>query len=253
MQKTFKYLAFFSFLLILNSCKTEALEETMVSFDKAFIPVYYYSYTNDLDSAEKAMWVLDRKWEKLQAQFEQNATDAHNWQVSFQMVSNWLDEAECAINDKNADLALIQLDHARYELMDLRWREGISYYLDEVWDLEGVIDIVVQTTADPKLDLVEWQSFISMVYDVESAWSKVMDKTWETSYFDFTDTEIEEEKTRKLALGIAIKNFKTAVDYADRCEIQEAAMEMEVAYLEYIFFFGDFEATKTFYATNFLS
>ena len=226
MQTFFKYLFTFTLLTTISACNNDALEEAMVDFDKAFIPVFYHTYNQDIDSAKRAMLVLDRKWETLDLQFEKKANDAHNWKASFRMVTIWLDEATCAINSQDADLALIQLD------------------------LEAAIDIVVQVSNDSMLDLLEWQEFIPMVYDVETTWTDVLNSSWKKEHFDFDASEELEEATRKTALGFAIKDFTKAVKDADRCMVKDAAKEMEAAYLEYIFFFGDFDLTKTFFAAN---
>lgn len=236
-------ISFFTIILLItaNSCHTDELEQAMISFDQAFIPVFYYSYTNDLGSAEKAMDVLDSKWKDLQIRFERLNPPAHEWHASFQMVTAWLNEAEQAIDMKNADLALIQLDHARYELMDLRWREGMTYYLDKVWDLEATIDLAVQTGTDVLLDLEEWQDFTCMAGDVNEAWKVVDQADWKVATFGFTKTDKEEEIRRKEYLRLAIEDFMEVIKKGDRCLAEDAVKEMEIAYLNYMFLFGDFE------------
>lgn len=249
-MKTIKYFFLLSFFFLLGGCNTTVVKEAMVEFDKAFIPAYYYTYIDDLEHAEKALIVLDRKYQNLYSNFEQKATDGHNWRASFQMVAAWLDEAKAAIRANDASLAMLQLDHARYELMDFRWREGIPYYLDKVYDLEAAIDLVVEVSTDPKLDLYEWGEFELMVEDLEVAWNEVQNATWEKELFPFSRLTIEKEMERKFNLGLAIKTFAVATAYADASVIADAARTMEIAYLDYLYNFGDFEATKTYYALS---
>ena len=247
-MKTFKYIFLFAFLVLVSGCNTSEVKEAMVEFDEAFIPTYYYTYIDDLERAEKAMIVLDRKYEHLYSKFEEAATDAHEWRTSFQMVAAWLDEADAAIRENDADLALLQLDHARYELMDFRWREAIPYYLDKVYDLEAAFDLVVEVSTDPMLDLYEWKEFETMVSDLEVAWDDVQNATWEEELFKFDAKAMDAEIERKFNLGLTIKTFIMASEHADASVVATAARNMQVAYLDYLYNFGDFEATRTYYA-----
>ncbi len=245
---TFKYLFVFTFLLLIAGCNTSKVEQAMVEFDEAFIPVYYYTYINDLERAEKAFTVLDLKYQHLYSDFEQATTEAHEWRTSFQMLAGWLDEAQFAIRENNADLALLQLDHARYELMDLRWREDVPYYLDKVYDLEAAIDLVVEVSTDPMLELYEWGELETMIEDLEEAWREVHLANVDPKMFNFSNQKKVKEEDRKFNLGLAIKTFVIAAEYADTTVVANAAYNLEVAYLDYLYIFGDFEATKTYYA-----
>lgn len=245
-----KHLFLLSFMFIVSTCNTDDFKPAMVEFDQAFIPVFYYSYLGDLESAQKAMLVLDSKWNKLSIEFDKHAMSYHNGLESFQMVDAWLEDAHCAIENRDSLRALIQLDHARYEMMDFRWREGMTYYLDKVWELEATIDIVVQTVNDPMLSLLEWPEFHLMCYDVENAFNELKQTPMEKDFFSFTPVDKRLLMDRFYALEVSIKDFIALTEQPDDCTIVEAAKEMETAYLEYLFLFGDFESAKSYFALN---
>jgi hypothetical protein len=248
MRNIYKYIFILPFILMTVGCDSDDLKPSMVDFDQAFIPVFYYTYVGDLESAPKAMMVLDRKWEKLKTEFDKVSGYAHNGLESFQMIDNWLEEANHAIQDKNLPLALIQLDHARYEMVDFRWREGMTYYLDKVWDLEAAIDVVVQTTNDPMLDRMEWEEFIPMCYSVEDAWGEILQAPFDSKLFGFTRSDMDKLADRYSDLDYAIQNFIVSIQFADSCKLADAANKMETAYLNYLYLFGDFEASKSHFA-----
>ncbi len=250
MQSIIKTLCILSLIFIISSCNNEVLKPAMVEFDQAFIPVFYYSYIGDMEAADRAMLLLDRKWQQLNIEFDKHAMSTHNGIETFQMIDAWLEEANCAIQNKDSSLALIQLDHARYEMVDFRWREGMTYYLDKLWDLEATIDIAVQTVNDPLLDLMEWPEFIPMCYDVEDAWKELSNTKMDERVFNFTPEQKKSLATRHADLAFFIKNFLDTIDCADSCKVAEAANQMEAAYLEYMYLFGDFESTKSYFATN---
>lgn len=250
MRLALKYICTLSLLFIMSSCNEETLKPAMVDFDQAFIPVLYYTYVGDMESAERAMLVLDRRWKKLNSEFDKHAMSTHNGIETFQMVGTWLQEADCAIQNKDTLLALIQLDHARYEMVDFRWREGISYYLDKVWDLEATIDIAVQTVNDPMLDLMEWPEFIPMCYDVENAWKEMSKVQVDETLYGFSKSDKEQITLRLADLEFYIQNFMNTIDCADSCKVAEAANLMEAAYLDYLYLFGDFESSKSYFAVK---
>lgn len=248
-----KYLILISLILLpflIASCNKSSLIYAMADFDQAFIPVFYSVYVGDLESAEKAMVNLNIKWAELNQEYEKESSASHNWQESFHMIDAWLADANSAIINNDSLQALLQLDHARYELIDLRWREGIRYHLDKVWDLEATIDIVVETTSDPMLDLMEWEEFIPMCYDVERAWILVIEEPFQPNLFQFSENKLERLEERKQQLGNMIDVFMTTVECADSCKIHEAAKAMEVAYLNYLYLFGDFQGANNNYALN---
>lgn len=246
MRKMLNYFFILPFIFIVNSCNTDHFKSSMVAFDQAFIPVLYYAHLGELENAQKAMLVLDRTWKKLSIEFNKHAMSYHNGPASFQMVDAWLKEAFCAIEDKDSLRVFIQLDHARYEIMDFRWREGIRYYLDKVWELEATIDIAVQIINDPMLDLFEWPEFIPMCYDIEVAFEALTQTPIEKDLFKFNAAHERLWIDRLTALELSIKNFMATSEYADRCLLAEAATEMEAAYLDYLFLFGDFESSKSY-------
>ena len=250
MQKILKYFLILSFVFIANGCNSDDLKPAMAAFDQAFIPVLYYSHYGDLESAQKAMLVLDRKWETLSVELHKHATSYHKGPELIQLITAWLEEARCAIEYKDPLRALIQLDHARYEMTDFRWREGMVYYLDKVWDLEAAIDIVVQTVNDPKLDLLEWSEFMPMCYEVEIALDELMQTPMEKDLFGFTATDELRLTSQLSVLHFSIKNFIVATEYGDSGVVAEAANKMQTAYLEYIYLFGEFEPTTSFFALN---
>lgn len=249
MKQLQKYsIAFLLLILGAVSCSDQqVVENASIAFDKAFIPVFYYTYTGDAAQAERAFIVLNHRWEKLNRQFEEHANNAHNWRRSFSMIDAWLDDTAYALSIKEMDLALVQLDHARYEWIDLRWREGMKYYLDYLWDLEATIDLLVQYNKDSQYSQLSSEDFMLMVYDMDAAWKELQVNTWEAAFFDM---DKKEETKRKQVLGNQIESYIKIAESAEKSHINAAAEEMEKAYLNYMMLFGDFEASKTYFAVN---
>lgn len=247
MNKYLKYSLLFFLLVSLWSCNKQPIEQASVTFDRAFIPVFYYTYTHDQQQAERAMLLLDQRWKKLCKQFDQYSGNAQNWRESLIKIDAWLQQSREAIGCQNLPLALVQLDHARYEWIDLRWRKSVDYYLDALWELEATIDLLVQSSSTKSRNVSEREAFLLMVYDMEGAWKQLRDQSWNAIYFNINKNEAI---ARKQNLYQAIEEFIACAQYADYHEIHIKARAMECTYLNYLALFGDFESTETFFAIH---
>ncbi len=249
MKNLYYFFTIAFFLLVSTACNKDDVVKDMVEFDRAFIPAYYYSSLGNLESAEKSMFLLDAKYQKFNAKYGNKKPQSDDWNESIRLVGAWLEETKCALKDGNAQRAQIQLDHARYELMDLRWRENVNdYYLDYVWDLEASIDVVVQTSSDPMIELLSWNEFEPMCNEVLISWMNLKQRPIDHALFECSEGMDREVNFQKEKLNYAINNFEYAMGSADRCDITEAALALEPAYLNFMAMFGDFESVQSYYA-----
>jgi hypothetical protein len=250
MKKLTRSFLFLLVLLSFLSCADDHLREDMIQFDRAFIPVFYYTSVGDVEAAEIAMYPLRAKWQHYQSIYHRQEREwSEDWKENIRMVGAWLDDANCALQEKDAYRALIQLDHARYELVDLRSRAHVqNYYLDYLWDMEASMYYAIETATDPMIDLLEFNEFQMMSEDVSKAWALVLQKSIDEGLFPFGYEESRQLDERKNKLDLTVNALLKAVNTADRCQFAEAAQAIEPAYLNYLALFGDFESAKTYYA-----
>lgn len=248
-QNPFTYFLVITFIMLATACHKSNTKPGMVDFDQVFIPVFCYVYIGEKESASRAMKVLDRKWQQLKPSLL-SSNHSTNRQETFANIDAWLEEADCAIGDSDLSLARIQLDHARYEWIDFRRRESIPYFLDKVWDLESAIDIIVQISEESLVGLEAWDEFTIKSKEIEAAWYEVLNTNYEEQLFgiDNLDKMLLEKRTSEL--GSAIEHFLNACKGSDICEVENNAQQMEVAYLNYLCLFGDFESSKSHFALS---
>ncbi len=242
----------FVFLLLLTtvSCNNNThIKKDMAGFDRAFIPVFYNTTLGDFKAAQNAMYVLRGKWQHYQSDFHPKAGESEDWKETIRMIGAWLEETECALEEGDAYRALIQLDHARYELVDLRLRANIDdYYLDYLWDFEMSMYAVIDVANDQMIDLLEFNEFEVLVKEVQMAWKDLDERDLNKRLFDLHRGKLPEWNFRKERLGHTVKLLLEAVETADRCLFADAALDIEPAYLDYMAMFGNFEAVETYYA-----
>ncbi len=249
MKKPQYYFIFALFLLTITSCKDKHVRNDMIKFDRAFIPVFYYASIGELSAAEKAMYPLISRWQHYQSPAHFVNKESKNWDETVRLIGAWLEGANCALQEKDAYRALIQLDHARYELADLRFRSGIEdYYLDYVWDLEVSMYMVIDVSNDQMIDLLEFNEFEMLGEELEKAWVNVLNSSYDKGLIECTPDELRYVNYQKEKFSIALVALFESIDAADRCKFADAALALEPAYLNFMAMFGDFDSTESFYA-----
>ena len=237
------------FLLTISSCEDKHVRNDMIKFDRAFIPVFYYTSIGDLPAAEKAMYPLMSRWQHYQSPAHFVNKESKDWNETVRLIGAWLEGANCALQEKDAYRALIQLDHARYELADLRFRSDMDdYYLDYVWDLEASMYMVIDVANDPLIDLLEFNEFELLSEELEKAWINVMNNSYDDGLIECTPDELRYINYQKEKFNLALLGLFESIDSADRCRFADAALALEPAYLNFMARFGDFDSAETFFA-----
>ncbi len=249
MKPLIKWISLLLFIVSLSTCANPTvLVKDMAAFDRAYIPVFYYTYNNQQEEAKKAMLYLNQQWGHFSKKYSKAYASSEDWMESIRRMAVWIDGAKCALEDGDTQQAFFQLDHARYELMDIRWRGNIDYYLDYVWDLEATISIAKEVANDPMLELMDWNDFIMISKDVQTAYEEMAEQKMNMGRYNMSNSKqlvlIEKQKELKTSIDA----FLDAVNCADGCVFAEKSIEMESAYLNYLHVFGDFESVQRFYA-----
>ena len=234
---------------MLSSCVSPTIKKDMVLFDEAFIPAWYYAYKGDLDNSRRALLPLLNNWKKIEKKYNYQFIANEDRSEAMRLIGAWLDEANCAILDNEISHAVVHLDHARYEMMELRYLIGIDdYYLDKVWDLESSIALLIDYATDDKLGLLEWEEFKEVAKDMDKAWNEVLKAQIDQELFELTETQVLQLAENKLRLNIAIDNFQEQLETADGRCFGPAAEDIKPAYINFMKVFGDYKAIQTYYA-----
>ncbi len=248
MKPFLKFILISISILTLNACNYKVLKKDMVLFDKAFIPVLYAVHLGDMDSAEQAMIQLDKEWQRIKKEYPLTSTGNIDRSTLKHRGDLWLTEAECAIKDGEIEHALIQLDHMRYEWMDLRFRNDIDYFLDDVWDFEATLDIATQTAYDPMIDLRDWKEFVSECYDMKDAWEMVLINKETLNDFSLSKEQETRIINHHFKMNKEVDEFLTVVEVADLDLVREKIDTVKKQYLTYIQMFSANNKTESFLA-----
>lgn len=239
-----------STLLLGNAAMASAdIKQDMVEFDQALIPLWFHVYEGDMTKAKKSVFYVHFKWQQLKNSHAE-ASGQVEWRDAFCRTDDWLSDAYAAIHQNNSRLALNQLNHARYEMMELRRQYNIPYYLDEIWQFQEVTRSVAQVVHDEKLGLLEWNELQSMIGRMNTAWVRVRQIDWDAKDFGLDRTTIDKLRANQKRISRQLLLFNEQLRRADRQLLAETVRPLEKAALYQMRLFGKFDAFQTYYASR---
>ena len=217
-----------------------AIQEDIIELDKRFIPVWYYASKMDLENAVAANQLLQAEWNHFSSNYQSLETADRLWKESFDLIGAWINESNKALKDGNIQLAFVQLDHVKYEWINFKLQFGFNYFLDDLYDLHESIAWVREIVLDDKLCLLEWNELEFLVQTVIQNWDSFDPVTHEDlEMVKINNREEVDEKSKQIM--IALSKLQKATDTADQCQVQDVALPAEMAALELIRCFGNFE------------
>lgn len=240
-MRTLNAIVFYLLLAIsFLSCSPEEIKEEMVLFDRSFIPVWYYVEMGNFQQATKAFNYLEEEWEIFKQSTTPYTRNVRQWKSSLARVDDWMATTQDAIATRDAELAINQLDHARYELMDWRWRWKLDYFLDKVWDLEASIDVAKSAALDPILDLLEWEEYQRVNEDIRQSWEQIQNSQPDPRLHHLEETQIQDLNLRHSELDALLNAYLKEGQCLNTCEYEAAIESLHYAFLNYLKTFGDF-------------
>lgn len=238
--------------ITITSCKVPPAEfvlKDMATFDRAFISVYYFVETNQMDLAQKSIFHLNNAWEKYHGKYANIFPECEEYREAFRMTDAWLTEAYRSIDEGNKIAAYVYLDNVRYQMVEWRSLHDLDYVLDGMWDFETSVYLVEEVATDPMLCLLDYCEFEALVEELNLSW-KNLDMTYnDVAYFGIPYTDFLANLNRKDNLKNSLIEFNRAVTTAEGHYVAEKAVLMKTAYLDYLAGFGNFLIYKTHYAT----
>ena len=158
-------------ILLFLSCNQNEIKSDMIKFDQAFIPLSHFVRQGELHKAGEVLPALNLQWKSIAQRYGEKE-DSDDWQETFRRIDNWFYSLYQAIDQKEQAWAMAQVEHIRYELIDFRNRNNISYYLDQVFEFQVALDIVNERAQDHVLCWHTWDEFVEQVNEAKQAWAK---------------------------------------------------------------------------------
>lgn len=240
MQIFLKLLLSIFIAISLHSCVPVSVEKSMVRFDQAFIPVYFYVWKGDMVSAKEAVFNMISKWQHLNHKAKSLLPEDVDWQEGFRRTDVWLDDALTYIDANHQEYALAELDHARYELMEIRGFKGIPYYLDDLYNFQINVEEVYDVASDDMLCLLEWGEFEIMVKNIDKEWQNIQAKPIDETLFELNKYQIKKMEMLHKMIAHQMEDVMQTLDCGNHLDVAVRVKTVEVTFMKMLCTFGVF-------------
>ena len=248
MKVLFQFPTYLALVVLMFSCNKPGIEKDMVHFDKAYVPVLYYVYDGDVEKASNSMFLLDARWQQFQNKYKLVFKDDVDDLERLRYVGDWLGDANDAILRDDHYAALIQLDHIRYEMMEIRRSYKIEYFLDYMWDFEGALSMLAEASCEDNDLICSADELAFLIEETKYLW-EIVDEARNMPFSVFEKEELAEYQRIKNEVS---KNMKLveAEKYSSYKNLQPAIDKTSKSFMKLLTLFGDFDSVQTFYAKN---
>lgn len=243
------------FLLLLSvhtDCRTTSLPQAdirkeFVQFDQSFLPVLFYVSEGNSFEAKRAVFHLGYHWQQLQQRYQMKVNEPL-WTGTFARVDKCLNAAFFAIDANRFEEALTKLEQVKWMFSALRANYKIDYYLDHLYKFQAQLTELNEVVSDEMLNLMEWEDVMAMSVDLNRQWNVVMAKQVDADLLELDNTQLWKLRVTKQAVNDAMDKLNAAMDAADREQVADASQQLNLALLEMLRLFGNFEQAATYYA-----
>ncbi len=231
-----------SSLLLLSSCKPHPdLKKDMVQLDKALVNVWLAIEFDDMPRAREEFIPLMYTWYYFNKKYQPILAEDDDWQESLRMVNDWLYDMTMSLEWNDRYTAMIQIDHVLYDLMELRRRHNMEYYLDQVWGFQMAHLILKEATKDEVLQLINWKDYTFLVRYFNKEWRILKRQPIDRTVQTWDKEQLALFNAKEKQLDKLINDFNYQVTHKEIRRIKSSFGKIEPELLGLIMMFGDYE------------
>lgn len=226
----------------------EAMVSAMARFDKAFIPVLIHTMEGDNYKAKRAALYVAFEWQKTMTRYRSAYPANEEWAAGFDRIDEWLGDALYEIDNNCAATAASLLEHVRYEWSELRRMEDITYYPDYWYDAQAAQAWLVQVFADEMMCQMEWEAVEEQVAELNKACKKAIEQHPDAVLYQMDAARLEQLSMAQTSLRRRLERFNKAMQAAQQNQMKLACEALGQPLWSGVRLFGDFEASRTYFA-----
>jgi len=249
MKSLFQYLVYFALIIVMISCNKPGVEKDMARFDQAYVPTLYFVYKNDLEKAAGSMFLLDSRWQDFQQKYSLVFRNDADEMQRLRYIDGWLCDANDAVLRNDRHNALIQLDHVKYEMMEIRRSLKVEYFLDYLWDFEGALSMLDEAVDDVNNLNCSPEELAFMTDEALYFWDIVKEAGSSSASQVFNTINIEHFEKHEENITEFLK-LVDAQKFGPYENFDKSVNQTRDAFMQLLTVFGDFEAVPTFYANT---
>jgi hypothetical protein len=231
------------------SCNQPGIKKDMVHFDEADVPVLHYVYHSEMEKASNSMYILDARWQQFQGKHQFLFSKDFDAMERLRYINDWLGDTNDAILRDDRHTALMQLDHIKYEMMEIRRSYKIDYFLDYLWNFEGALSMLSEASCENNTLVCSDDEMAFLIDETRLLWEMVLQAEKKPGSRAFNRIDVAQFEQYKKEVSENMK-LVAAEKYGSYENIEAAVDKTFVSFMNLLTLFGDFESAQTFYANN---
>lgn len=246
--------AFILFLLIINifGCGQEPqqpkLLKSMAEFDKVYVPSLIFTDLKRQRASEISLEKLRFEWNKfhnhfynLKFEYGVDIVDKF-WKEDFDRIDQLISSAEVLVKEDKLEDAYYKLEEIRSVFKELRHRNGLPYFLDNMTGFHQTMDkIIAYLRGKDELKNKDLKKMGKLSIEAALKWKKVAQAKIDGEIFGFDNSKIEAIRKRISYEAESLEDFGAAVESRDEDAIFQSAQDIKPNYIVLYKAFGDFQ------------
>jgi len=233
---------------ITNICyASDKLVQDMIKFDQYYIPALAFTSDEKLPQARSAMQALTPVWQSFRQRYAASRTSDKQWQTDFNTVSNSIEEAAKIVSSgKNLKNAHEALEHIRIVFMELRHRNNIDYYIDNLTSFHEPMEKIVLAGKDKTVETFQAQHLDTIRHTLPQAkqiWMAMKLKPFDAKLYGFNQAQTESLRSLINQEMLALDKLEKTLASNDKQAIINAAVAIKPNFARIFKKFGRFSET----------
>jgi hypothetical protein len=222
--------------------------KSMAKLDQAFVPAFIFV---DLSKPREAIIAVNgfrKEWDnfynkyyELEFKYGVDIVDQF-WKEDFDKVKTLVASVEEDVKKEKLRIARQKLNKIRVLLKELRHRNGLSYFLDDMTDFQITLDEIFSVLKrEGGLRDRDFVKLDELTKEIRGKWDRLSQTDIDKDTFGFDDKKIEAVKNRISYEVESLDHFSIAVETNEEDRIFQAALELKPNYIVLYKAFGNFK------------
>lgn len=214
----------------------------MAALDQAYIPVLALTTQNDAVGSRKSMDTLLTKWNAFKGTYYTAMPQDPQWKPDLDTVDATINSANARINEGNLSAAHAGLEQFRLTMLDLRTRNKIDYFIDNLTRFHAPMETIVLAALDKTPDKVDVATIRQAYPDAVKKWNAVKSGKIDATLYGFTPDKLAQIQSLMANQTRALDNLGAALDSGNTTTIGTAAVAIKGPFSILFSSFGKFPA-----------
>ena len=231
-----------------NVCHAEDnLVQDMIKFDQHYIPALAFTSDEQLPQSRSAMQALLPVWQSFQQRYANSRSNDKQWLTDFNTVNNYIDQAKKIVaSGDNLKDAHEALEHIRIVFMQLRQRNNIDYYIDNLTRFHEPMEKIVLAGKGKTVDTFQAQQMATIrdtLPQAKKLWKATITKPFDAKQYGFNQEQAKLMQSLVHQQMLTLEQLEKTLASKDKQAIINAAVAIKPNFARIFKMFGRFSDT----------